>query len=86
MYSKKKFKLSKDKACYIVCKIATALYFLHSYGIAHRDLKPENILLSDETEEFNIKLVDFGLSKIIGPNETCTEPYGTLVNFIYLII
>ena len=24
------------------------------------------------------KLVDFGLTKIIGPNETTTEPFGTL--------
>ena len=24
------------------------------------------------------KLVDFGLSKIIGPKETCTDPFGTL--------
>lgn len=24
------------------------------------------------------KLVDFGLSKIIGPKETCSDPFGTL--------
>jgi hypothetical protein len=28
-----------------------------------------------------IKLVDFGLSKIIGPNEKCKEPFGTIVSF-----
>ena len=57
--------------------------YMHSYGIAHRDLKPENILMTDQTDEADIRLVDFGLSKIIGPNETCTEPFGTLV--IYLL-
>ncbi len=34
--------------------------------------------MSDETDEAEIKLLDFGLSKIIGPNENCNEPYGTL--------
>ena len=32
-------------------------------GIAHRDLKPENILLKDKTS-MEIKVTDFGLSKI----------------------
>ena len=26
----------------------------------------------------DVKIVDFGLSKIIGPNEKCDEPFGTL--------
>jgi serine/threonine protein kinase len=30
---------------------------------------------SDETD---LKIVDFGLSKIIGPNETSLDPFGTL--------
>jgi serine/threonine protein kinase len=55
-----------------------AVYYLHTYGITHRDLKPENMLMSDNTDTANVKLTDFGLSKIIGPNETCNEPYGTL--------
>ena len=38
-----------------------ALAHIHSSNIAHRDIKPENIMLSDQGE---IKLVDFGLSKI----------------------
>ena len=59
-------------------QIATALYYLHSYGVAHRDLKPENILMSDNSDTATLKIVDFGLSKIIGPNETSLDPFGTL--------
>jgi serine/threonine protein kinase len=55
---------------------------LHSYGVAHRDLKPENILMVDNSENADLKIVDFGLSKIIGPNETSLDPFGTLVSFI----
>ena len=46
--------------------------------MAHRDLKPENILMSSDAEDADVKIVDFGLSKIIGPNETSLDPFGTL--------
>jgi calcium-dependent protein kinase len=59
-------------------QIATAIYFMHNFGIAHRDLKPENILMIDKSDDSEIKLVDFGLTKTFGPGETCKEPYGTL--------
>ena len=56
----------------------TALYYLHSYGIIHRDIKPENVLMTSNEDNADIKILDFGLGKILGPNEYCTEPYGTL--------
>lgn len=34
--------------------------------------------MSDLSESAVPKLVDFGLSKILGPNETAKEPYGTI--------
>ena len=34
--------------------------------------------MTDDTENAYIRLLDFGLSKIINPTEKCTEPYGTL--------
>ena len=76
---KRNFKLNESRAAQIIHKLSTAVFYLHSYGITHRDLKPENILMTDQTDEADIRLVDFGLSKIIGPNETCDEPFGTLV-------
>ena len=76
---KRGFKLPEKRAAEVIHKLSCAVYYLHTYGIAHRDLKPENILMTDETDTADIKLLDFGLSKIIGPNETCKEPFGTLV-------
>ena len=75
---KSKFKLSEKKACEIIFKLCRALYYIHSYGIIHRDLKPENILMTDNSSKADIRILDFGLSKILGPDETCNEPYGTL--------
>ena len=56
-----------------------AIYYFHSYGITHRDLKPENILMTSTDENADLKILDFGLGKIIGPNEKCSEPYGTII-------
>jgi len=75
---KRGFRLPEPKAAGLIHKLGAACYYLHSYGICHRDLKPENILMTDSTEDADIRLLDFGLSKIIGPSETCNEPYGTL--------
>jgi len=38
----------------------------------------------DDTDDSKLKIVDFGLSKMIGPNETATDPFGTLVSFSFI--
>ena len=46
----------------IMKKICSAVDYLHSNGIVHRDLKPENFLFVDDSEDAEMKLIDFGLS------------------------
>lgn len=75
--SKRNFKISEARARSIIHALATALYYIHSFGIVHRDIKLDNALLVDNSDDSDVKLVDFGLSKIIGPGEFCHEPYGT---------
>ena len=75
---KRNYKLPEPRAANIIHKLSMAIFYIHSYGIIHRDLKPENILMTDNTDNADIRLLDFGLSKIVGPGEKCTEPYGTL--------
>lgn len=72
------FTITQDRARELSHEIGTAIYYLHNFGIAHRDLKPENILMTTTEDDAHPKLVDFGLSKIIGPGETCNDPFGTL--------
>ena len=38
----------------------------HAQGIVHRDLKPDNILLVDKGGWHSVKIIDFGLVKLIG--------------------
>ena len=76
---KRNFILKEELAVSIVHKMCMAVYYFHSYGITHRDLKPENILMTSKKDDADIRILDFGLGKIIGPNEKCSEPYGTII-------
>lgn len=73
--------LSEEQCCKIIYQICKALEYLHDFGIVHRDLKPENIMIKtvlpyDAND--SIKIMDFGLSKILGSSETVTDGFGTL--------
>ena len=55
-------------------QIAKAVKYMHSMGIVHRDLKPENILCVEAGSIQNIKIADFGISKVIfNPEERRKE-------------
>ena len=65
----------------ITYQISKALDYLHTFGIVHRDLKPENIMIKGKLpyeSMDSIKIMDFGLSKILGPNEKVNDGFGTL--------
>lgn len=76
-------RILEELVCTLIHALATALYYLHSYGIAHRDIKPENILLDYHGNFSKAKIIDFGLSKILGPEEKAIEPFGILQIIIF---
>ena len=59
--------LDLQEALFIACQMASALAAAHEQGIIHRDLKPGNIKI---TPEGNVKVLDFGLAKVIEESET----------------
>ena len=76
---KRKFHIPEERAAVIMNKMCEAVFYFQSYfGVIHRDLKPENVLMTSEGDDGDIRILDFGLSKISTPNEKCIEPYGTL--------
>merc|ERR1719226_28095 len=71
--------IMEDHARFYVCQIVCALEYLHSMDIVYRDLKTENIMLD---EDGNIKLIDFGLSKIFEDGETLTQTFCGTVEYM----
>ena len=74
----KKFNFTEKRAAEIIYEIVLGIKYLHNYGIIHRDLKPDNIMLTENNDKGHIKIMDFGLSKILGKKEKTADGFGTL--------
>lgn len=58
--------LGRGELVPIVNRIAEALDAAHDAGIVHRDLKPANVfLIEDEQGERRVRLLDFGISRLL---------------------
>lgn len=77
-FHKKKYNFTENEAALVISQICHGIDYLHKYGVVHRDLKPENIMMSNKDSLSNIKVMDFGLSKIMGPLEKAADGFGTL--------
>ena len=79
-YIQSKPEINEAELSLIMRQLIEAIAYLEKSGIVHRDLKPENIMIETDllnSEIHQIKITDFGLSKINIPNEQMTESCGT---------
>ncbi|CAN5923647.1 hypothetical protein BH11MYX3_BH11MYX3_41560 [soil metagenome] len=61
--------LPPARAISIMRQVLKAVGAAHAKGIVHRDLKPDNIFLLDHGESGDfVKLLDFGISKMMDPD------------------
>src|SRR5262249_42199296 len=61
----------------LMAQVCRALAAAHGAGFAHRDLKPENIFLVDRSgQEDFVKLLDFGLTKMVEADPLAPAPTG----------
>jgi serine/threonine protein kinase len=63
--------------------LLNALGYLHNLGVVHRDIKLENIMVglngqTSEGQKVTPKLIDFGFSIVLCPEETTKDICGTL--------
>jgi CheY-like chemotaxis protein len=59
----------------LLLPVVSAVGTAHARGVIHRDLKPDNVFLCEENGRTSIKVVDFGIAKLMSSDEN--EP-GTL--------
>ncbi|KAJ2904137.1 hypothetical protein MKZ38_008758 [Zalerion maritima] len=71
--------LTEDMVQSMAVQMLGALEHLHEKNITHRDIKPDNILISSD-QPFQVKLTDFGLSKMVDNEQTFLTTFcGTLL-------
>uniref|UniRef100_A0AAY3ZZR8 Ribosomal protein S6 kinase n=1 Tax=Denticeps clupeoides TaxID=299321 RepID=A0AAY3ZZR8_9TELE len=76
---RRKRHFSETEASRIMRRLVSAVSHMHDVGVVHRDLKPENLLFTDEGENSEIKVIDFGFARLKPPdNQLLKTPCFTL--------
>ncbi|MFO0603281.1 MAG: serine/threonine-protein kinase [Polyangiales bacterium] len=65
--------LAPKEAARLLATVLEALAAAHALDVLHRDLKPENIFLAREGSAVVPKILDFGVSKILGDDAERTK-------------
>uniref|UniRef100_A0A6N2LIY1 Protein kinase domain-containing protein n=1 Tax=Salix viminalis TaxID=40686 RepID=A0A6N2LIY1_SALVM len=69
--------IHEEDAKAIIVQILCVVAFCHLQGVVHRDLKPENFLFTSGSEDADMKLIDFGLSDFIKPDDRLNDIVGS---------
>lgn len=69
--------LGEGETVRILRQLLLGLAFLHDRNIAHLDIKPQNILLAGPDIGSDVKLCDFGISRVIHDGVEVREILGT---------
>ncbi len=67
------------EALRLVRQICDALGAAHAINIIHRDMKPENVFLIGEPERPTVKVIDFGISKVVDARGSALTKTGMIM-------
>jgi len=68
--------LPVEEACDFIRQAASGLAHAHQQGLVHRDIKPANMVLLQDTRR--LKVLDFGLARLLTPGEGPTSQQAAL--------
>ncbi|KAK9528104.1 hypothetical protein VZT92_014597 [Zoarces viviparus] len=68
---------SEEDVKRLMRQILEGVSFLHQNNVVHLDLKPQNVLLTSSSPLGDIKIVDFGLSRMVSSHQELREIMGT---------
>ena len=72
-------RISVAEVLRIAIKIGSAVETAHRAGVLHRDIKPENLFVRvDAAGHLQLKVVDFGVSDVLGDPRAADAMVGTL--------
>lgn len=84
---------SETRAAKVIHQLLSGVNYLHIHGIVHRlvlyffpkglnilcrDLKPENILYESTSDDSNLKIADFGVSRALKKGSKLHSTVGTV--------
>lgn len=82
-YRRRGGRLSAEQVTEIMLPVASAIAQAHQCGVIHRDLKPDNIFIArDLGEKLFPKVLDFGISKVLGDTSIATENHTAEHSFL----
>ena len=61
--------LTERKCQIFIRQIVRGVQFIHSQRILHLDLKPFNIMFANPDDDYNLRIIDFGLSETLENSE-----------------
>lgn len=64
--------LSAAEALAVMNEIGSAVAAAHAVGVIHRDIKAQNIVALPQGAWFTVKLIDFGIAKLMAPEDQHT--------------
>jgi serine/threonine-protein kinase len=80
---KRERQLTARETGLLVAQVAKVLTIAHGLGIVHRDLKPDNLFLVESGYELFVKVLDFGIAKVLDPELNEITDTGAMVGTPY---